>query len=470
MTLMKPLTFALFVFAGTASAQDVAWAEKTPALGQAELPVGVLSPEALMQLRALGEDLFAATFTPLDGAGRPRSTQAGLPTKTKRPLKNDFARTSGPDAGACGSCHNLPILGGAGDFVTNVFASEGFANHDFETTDGEFSLERGTNHLFGAGLIELLAREMTDDLYRLRDDAISAARDMNAPKTVVLETKGVGFGMITAMPDGLLDLSKIEGVDADLVIRPFTQKGVVPSLRQFAVNAMNQHHGMQASERFGTRWTGESDFDEDGYSAEMSAGDISALVAWQAGLPVPTQARDLPQDWIDAATRGKDTFAEMGCVSCHRPALPLRSLAFADPGPFDTAGTLSTHDVETPAIYDLAGLEWAAELPRDDQGRVLVPLWGDLKRHEISDGEVDALGNELFGQGFVDRTQFITAELWGVGSTAPYGHRNDMPALDQVIRAHGGDARAARDAYVNSDQTTQLDIIAFLKSLRIETQ
>ena len=44
-----------------------------------------------------------------------------------------------------------------------------------------------------------------------------------------------------------VDNSAIVGVDADLTVRPFSQKGVFASLRQFTINAMNAHHGMQAS-------------------------------------------------------------------------------------------------------------------------------------------------------------------------------------------------------------------------------
>ncbi len=62
-----------------------------------------------------------------------------------------------------------------------------------------------------------------------------------------LVTKGVRFGWIVAHPDGLVDLDAIDGVDADLIVRPFSRKGVFTSLRQFTINALNIHHGMEAS-------------------------------------------------------------------------------------------------------------------------------------------------------------------------------------------------------------------------------
>ncbi len=450
-------------------AQDKPWTEKSPDIGLLEqLPAGLLEKEQLTELIDNGSALFQTKFSIQDGAGRPAATQAIIPTKARHVSEQAMARLAGPDAQACSSCHNDPIVGGAGDFVTNVFVSEGFTNANFDTSDPQFSNERGTNHLFGAGLIELLAREMSAELATLREEALRQAKSQQAPVTVALETKGVSFGRLVAMPDGLIDLSKIDGIDADLVIRPFSQKGVMTSLRQFTVNALNHHHGMQPQERFGARWTGEHDFDEDGYADELSAADISALVAWQATLQVPVINTALNTEWQQAAKRGEQAFASLGCQGCHLESLPLASLKFADPGPYDVAGTLNTSQVNASAIYDLALLEWTESLPRNDKGEVLVPLFGDLKRHKMTDNVVSVFGNELLSQRFVGRDIFMTSELWGIGSTAPYGHRNDISTLHDVILAHGGAGRAARDAYLAATEQERSSIIAFLKTLVIE--
>ena len=121
-----------------------------------------------------------------------------------------------------------------------------------------------------------------------------------------LVTKGVRFGSIVAHPDGIVDLDAIDGVDADLIVRPFSRKGVFTSLRQFTINALNIHHGMEAVERFGVRWTGSHDFAESGVPDAVTAGDVSALVAFQATLPPPTVKADLPDDWRAAAKAGAE--------------------------------------------------------------------------------------------------------------------------------------------------------------------
>ncbi len=426
---------------------------------------GALTQAQLAKLVDAGKALFIGRFTAEDGVGRPMATQAIIPTLRKRPVDIAFRRTAGMDANACSSCHSDPAPGGAGPFTVNVFVSEGFESADFDSLDPQFSNERNTNSMFGDGLVELLAREMTADLRTERLDALKQARATGKPVTVALTTKGVDFGKVTVGPDGIVDNSGIEGVDADLTVRPFSQKGVFASLRQFTINAMNAHHGMEASERFGKRWTGTDDFDQDGHPDELSPGDISAVVAFQAALPMPKEI--VPDDpaWRKAAAAGAAKFAELGCAACHRATLPLKSLAFADPSPYDLSGTLRPGEVAQPAVYDLGGLDWAKSLQRNDKGEYLVPLFGDLKRHKIADNEVTAFGNEILAQRFVERDIFITAELWGVASTAPYGHRGDMTTLDEAIRAHGGEARAARDAYIAASDADRSSIIAYLKTL-----
>ncbi len=452
------------LFAGSA----MPWSEKviTGHVEQGEFS-GRLERAELEELAAIGEKLFTGKFTRADGAGRPKATQAIFPTKRRHVPRSDFQRLSGPDASACASCHNEPVIGGAGDVTANVFVSEGFANADFDTTDPQFSNERNTNHLMGAGLVELIAREMTSELVEQRANAIRKARETAEPVTVELVTKSIGFGSITAHPDGIVDVDGLEGIDTDLNVRPFSQKGVFTSLRQFTINAMNHHHGMQAAERFGRRWTGEPDFDEDGKSDELLAGDISALVAWQASLRAPVRMKPIEPLWIEMAAKGEALFESAGCAQCHVPALPLSSTVFSDPGPFDVAGTLRASEVANAIEYDLADLDWVKALPKNAKGEVLVPVFTDFKRHKISDQRTATFGNELLAQRFVERDQFQTTELWGVGSTGPYGHRGDLTTLDEAILAHGGEAAVSAQGYRDLSDEDRQAIIAFLKTLVI---
>jgi len=223
---------------------------------------------------------------------------------------------------------------------------------------------------------------------------------------------------------------------------------------------------MQATERYGTRWTGAEDYDEDGVADELGEGDITALTVFQAMLPAPTARTPKNPAWIEAAARGEARFDSLGCAACHRPTLPLESAVFTDPGPYDMAGTLRG-DERAALSVDLAAYLREAGVAQDDAGRWLIPLFGDLKRHRIADAQVAALGNELLAQRFVAADVFMTGELWGVADTAPYGHRGDFDTLDAVIRAHGGAARAARDEYADAPDAARGDVIAFLRTLTV---
>jgi hypothetical protein len=76
------------------------------------------------------------------------------------------------------------------------------------------------------------------------------------------------------------------------------------------------------------------------------------------------------------------------------------------------------------------------------------------------------------GPGFYERRydgslqrEHRTSPLWGVGSTAPYGHSGQYATLDDVIRAHGGAAVRERRAYCSLRPSERRLIIEYLESL-----
>jgi hypothetical protein len=251
----KRLIAFLIIFSGTVSvaySQNMATCPldipDRPALPehieQDDINDGTLSFDEVFEQ---GRQLFVTAFNRCDGQGRPSTTGTG---NHREPDEPTFSRISAPDSNSCAGCHNQPRNGGAGDFVANVFVLGQGADPVLESTSSEFSNNRNTLGMFGAGPIEMLAREMTVTLHQLRSEALENARATRRSVTISLDTKGINFGSLTAFPDGTLDTSDVKGVDADLIIRPFHQAGVVVSLREFTVNAMNHHHGIQAEERF----------------------------------------------------------------------------------------------------------------------------------------------------------------------------------------------------------------------------
>lgn len=407
-----------------------------------------------------GKFLFSAKFNTYDGQGRPGTRGDGASRVIGSAPR--FIRTSAPDANSCAGCHNDPFPGGAGDIVANVFVLAQTLDPVNPSVSDGFSNERNTVGMNGSGLIEMLAREMTADLIAIRSAALAEAKKSGANVVKPLVAKGISFGSIAAAPNGSVFTSGVIGVNADLVVRPFHQKGVVISLREFTNNAFNHHHGMQSVERFGS-----ADPDGDGVSNELTAGDISAATIWQAALNVPGQV--IPNDTAAARAiiRGERTFSRVGCAACHVPELELNDAAFTEPNPFNAAGNLRLADVPRPFTFDLSADGPLPRAQKTGDGHVIVRAFTDLKRHDLCDGDFSYFCNEKVVQGGVATRQFLTRRLWDVGNTAPYGHRGDLTTLTEAIHFHGGEARKSRDAFFSMTAADQGEVIEFLKSLQI---
>ncbi len=433
-------------------------------LDQSDIEANRYSFEELFEL---GRQLFEARFNTFDGQGRPAATGDGNPTKRDPAGQPRFIRTSSPDSNSCAGCHNQPRSGGAGDIVANVFVLAQVLDPVTDSVSGEFSNSRNTLGMFGAGAIEMLAREMTRELHEQREKALEEATGGGVARRVPLITKGVSFGFLTARPDGSVDASEVEGVNEDLIIRPFHQKGAVVSIREFTNNAFNHHHGMQAMERFGVGRTGTDDFDEDGVSDELTVGDVTATTIFQAALAIPGQV--IPNDAAVARAilRGERVFSRVACDSCHRPLMILEDPVYSEPNPFHPEGNLQVDEVENPYRFDLTEQGEMPRLERLPDGRALVRAFTDLKRHNLCDDELDHYCNERLSQGGIATEDFLTRKLWDAGNSAPYGHVGDLTTLTEAIFFHGGAARASRDAFMALPQRDKDALIEFLKSLQV---
>ena len=425
-------------------------------------------------LLEIGESIFAARWTKLDGQGRPAATGSGNPTKRDPSHDPGFLRTSGTDATSCADCHNQPTIGGAGGFVANVFVLAQNLDPITDSVSAEFSNERNTLAMNGSGAIEMLAREMTANLLTIRDAALTEARASKRRIVRRLDTKGVNFGLITANPDGTLDTSGVEGIDTDLIIKPFHQKGVVNSVRVFTVNAFNHHHGMEAVERFGSGQKDSNgniidthDFDEDGVPDELTLGDITAVTLFQVAMNIPGRVTPDGPERRAAAERGEDEFSAIGCADCHRPALILNSRFFSEPNPFNPPGNLRVQDVRHPYTFDLTKDIPKPRLERSGPDGAIVRAYTDLKRHVICDSADPFFCNERLRQNGVPVDQFLTRKLWDVGNTAPYGHRGDLTTITEAILHHAGEARLARERFAALSENQQAEIVEFLKQLQI---
>jgi mono/diheme cytochrome c family protein len=397
------------------------------------------------------------------------------------------ARATGPNEQSCVACHASPFANGAGSIVANVVRDPLRAGNPAQF------IQRQTPHLFAAGAVQRVAEEMTADLYRIRSGAGELALASGETVIVPMITKGVSFGVLAAIPGtrGLIfDISRVVGVGPDLIIRPFSWKGDDESVRGFNRDAAHGELGMQATEVVGHHLDG----DFDGVVDELTVGDTTAMAVYNAAQPRPTTQLELarlglieplPQAEVDAIARGEAGFAAIGCALCHQPQLLLDDPIFSEPSTsqfyrddvafpdgsnprddylfaeapitFDLTADQpdnQLHDSQGNLVYHLGALQRAAS------GQAIVALYGDLKRHEMGPDLAEPVDEILTGP-----SNWLTENLWGVGSTAPYLHDGRATTLAEAVSYHGGEAKKARDHFLALPDSDRDDIVRFLQNL-----
>ena len=408
-----------------------------------------------------GRQLFQRKFTMAEGLG---------------PRIGDGSGDVGSDnrigaglADSCTACHGRPrgSAGFGGDVATRPES-------------------RDAPHLFGLGLKEMLADEMTRQLRAIRDGAVRNARTTGAPVIVDLVAKGIRFGRLTASPDGSVDTRAVEGVDPDLRVRPFFAHGGTTSIREFVVGALQNEMGLQAVDpdllraSRGGRFVTPSgmvldgaldavdapptddehaDPDHDGIANEVPTSIVDHLEFYLLNYFRPGSYAE-----TDTTRTGRTLMTQIGCTACHvanhtidhdRRVADVRTAYDPQRGVFN--GLYAT---ATPLHGDVAD---ATRFPHTQPPLggpfVVQDLFTDFKRHDV--------GSAFYERNYdgTVRTQFLTTPLWGVGTTAPYGHDGRSVNLAEVILRHGGEAQSARDAFTRLPDAGQQAIVAFLQSL-----
>jgi hypothetical protein len=372
---------------------------------------------------------------------------------------------------SCAGCHGRPrgSAGAGGDVVTRPDS-------------------RDAPHLFGLGLIEMLGDEITTDLRRIRTNAISAAAQTGNPARKSLRSKNVSYGFITAFPDGTVDTSEIVGVDTDLRVRPFFAHGGTISIREFLVGAFKAEMGLEAADPdlcaatdpanpvAVTTPTGmhldpaldrierpaacdpNEDHDGDGVVNEIDASVVDFAEFYLTNYFKPGTGKATQH-----SAQGLNLFKSIACTDCHRQNLTVnvdRRVADVttahdpDKGIFNRLFATATPLIES---FD-DGNEFPQLVPLRQSFQV-KNVFTDLKRHDL-------------GPAFYERqhdgslvTMFVTEPLWGVATTAPYGHDGRSINLEEVILRHGGEAQAARDRFAALPDNEQQAVVEFLGTL-----
>jgi len=422
-----------------------------------------------------GRQLFQRKFTVSQGQGPTTNDGVGNPSFNG----GDPSVVAGL-ADSCAACHGRPrgSAGHGGDVVTRPDS-------------------RDAPHLFGLGLQEQLGDEMTTALRAIRADAINQAADGGADVTLPLVAKGVNYGTITAHADATVDTSGVVGVDPDLRVRPFFAQGLTMSIREFAVGAFNAEMGMETFDSDLVTASGGGDVLTP--SGMLLSGSIDKIEGSPASSATADpdgdgKVNEIPQSIADfmefyllhyfkpgtqvtptntaAVTMGRATFTAVGCNSCHRPTFTIASdrrvadleTNFSDYNPMmptSSGNPLNRMFAQATAfITSTSDGSGFPDLKRHSNHSFVVRnIFTDFKRHDI-------------GVNFYERNYegtlsklFITEPLWGVGTTASYGHDGRSDTLEDVILRHGGEAQTARDAFAALSPTAKSFVIDFLQSL-----
>jgi hypothetical protein len=203
----------------------------------------------------------------------------------------------------------------------------------------------------------------------------------------------------------------------------------------------------------------DEDPDQDGIANEIPRSLVDYLEFYLLNYFKPAMYEITP-----GVTKGRKLFDRIGCGTCHVPDLRIdRDRRVAD---VETA-----YDVERGRFNSLFATATPLFTVVDD-GTPYPPIkqpklasfhvkniFSDFKRHD--------LGPDFHERNYDGslRREFMTTPLWGVGSTAPYGHDGRSINLTEVILRHGGEARHARNAFAALSEQQKSSVVDFLNAL-----
>ncbi len=411
-----------------------------------------------------GRQLFQRKFTENQGQGPRVSTDSSGDIQENRALGAGLTDS-------CAACHGRPrgAAGFGGDVATRPDS-------------------RDAPHLFGLGLVEMLADEITKDLRSIRGQAITMAQEQSSNVILDLESKGIKYGSITASPDGSVDTSQVRGVNPDLRVRPFFHHGGTISMREFIIGAFKDEMGLQTADTIlclatdpdnpqavitpaGMEFDPEideierppvcdanEDGDEDGVVNEIDPALVDHLEFYLLNYFKPGTGK-----MTRTAERGVRIMEDIGCTGCHVQNLTIdsdRRIADVETEYDPNRGIFNRLFATATELFEVSddGEEYPQLLPKGESFEV-KNIFADFKRHDLG----PAFHEREYDGTMV--TEFMTEPLWGVGTTAPYGHDGRSINLEEVILRHGGEAEESKKAFQKLNDRKQEMVLSYLQTL-----
>ncbi|WP_051141299.1 di-heme oxidoreductase family protein [Salisaeta longa] len=254
-----------------------------------------------------------------------------------------------------------------------------------------------------------------------------------------------GLGLLEAVPDATLrELAATQQAAANGIsgevnmvwnmetktkdIGRFGWKATQPTLLQQSADAYIHDMGVTSS-LFPNELTDDQPGFDDGLSDEPEITDetLDDVTFYVQTLAVPAR-RNIDDP---AVQQGARLFEQIGCATCHRPTLRTGTLEGVP-----SVSNQTIHPFTDMLLHDMGP--------------------------DLADGRpvFDASGQE-----------WRTPPLWGIGLTdlvngrAEYLHDGRAETLQEAILWHGGEARAAQQAYTRLSKDERDAVLAFLRSL-----
>ena len=367
----------------------------------------------------------SSVFTPI-GAETPGLTRAEQELfeegKTVFATAEDVDEGLGPvfNGRSCGECHSAGGVGGAGEDlvlsrVTRIGAGSGASYSDLVELGGP-----------------VLQRRTIDELepgHNIPAEVVLAGAEHVSRR---ITTPLFGAGLIEAIPDSEIlkniksgDPDGITGV-ANYAVSPttgkrqvgrFGWKSQVATLEHFSADAYLNEMGittpvfpMDLLPQGKALYDAVPEPEDDGEDLLKFSNFMRLLAA-----PDPAPA-------TISSARGSQVFTKIRCAACHVPTLQTGS---------STVAALSNRPVN---------------------------LFSDLLTHDLGMGDGVV-------QGSADGSHFRTAPLWGLRLRKFFLHDGRATTVEAAVRAHGGEAMAAKQRYESLSATDRADLLEFLGTL-----
>jgi CxxC motif-containing protein (DUF1111 family) len=324
---------------------------------------------------------------------------------------------------ACANCHSGPATGGGSTTIETRFGRTVDGQYDPMTEYGGPLIQvKGIGRYNGVDFVgEVVPRQAT----------IVAGR-----RTTPL----FGLGLVGAVPDSTFqNLAELEGRQS-----PETA-GRVNMLTDLASSTpMAGRFGWKSQHATLFAFSGDAYLNEMGITTPLlpdencPQGDCALLGA----NPALTNPNEPDNDDVQA-------FADFITFLAPPPRLPLTDQARSGARTFAAIGCINCH---TPALQ--TGPNPVAALDR-----VWFFPFSDFLLHDMG-----SLGDGITQSG-AGPTEMRTAPLWGVRAQTTFLHDGRATSLSDAIKGHDGQGRDARDRFNRLKSDDQSNLIAFLNSL-----